>query len=99
MSVKNDIRGFERTRAANIVLQYETELCEKLSANPNAKNAIQVKIIISRMVSLRRQIMGSMKTYVAPIKRDPGGDFSLEEIEAAMDMIKEPEGNPFEGDA
>src|SRR5258708_3351313 len=95
--MKQDIRAFERTRAANIILNYEDELRARLSAKPDASNALQVKAIIERMAYLRREIMGSMKTYAAPIKRDPGGDFSLEEIEAAMDMIKEPQENPFEG--
>lgn len=96
MNTKTDIRSFERTRAANIVRQYETELRDKLSAKPNANNAIQVRALIARMEYLRGQIMGSMKPYVAPIKRDPGGDFSLEEIEAAMDMIDNEPTNPFD---
>jgi hypothetical protein len=92
---KDDIRSFERTRAANIVLKYENELREKLSAYPNAKNVMQVMALVERLGKMRQDIMGSMKPYVAPIKRDPGGDFSLEEIEAAMDMIEE---NPFGGE-
>lgn len=96
---KELIRSFERTRAANIVLRYENQLRDNLAAFPGAKNAYQVSTIISRLQSLRAEIMGSMKPYVAPIKRDPGGDFSLEEIEAAMNIIKEPESNPFEEDA
>src|SRR5882724_8500069 len=96
--MKQDIRAFERTRAANIVLNYENELRAKLSAKPNANNAMQIMVLLERLAYLRREIMGSMKNYTAPIKRDPHGDFSLEEIEAAIDMIKDdPQENPFEG--
>lgn len=92
---KNDLRSFERTRAANIVQGYENELRNKLSANPTAKNAMQVADVISRMVSLRKEIMGSMRPYTQPIKRDPGGDFSQAEMEAAMEFLSAEEENEF----
>lgn len=98
MRSKSDIRSFERTRAANIVASYENELHNKLSANPNAGNAQQVETIIARLRALRKEIMGSIPIYRAPIKRDPGGDFSQAEVEAAMDFLnedKEDEENQF----
>ena len=92
-----DLRAFERTRASNIVLAYEAELRDKLIAFPSAKNAGQVDALISRLADIRKQIMGSMRVYAPPIKRDPGGEFSIEEIEAAQELIAS-ETNPFEGE-
>lgn len=84
---KQDIRALERTRAANIVSTYEIELRDKLNANPYAPNAAQVQTIIERLEGLRKQIMGSITSeYQKPIKKVPG-DFSTEEIEAAMEIM------------
>ncbi len=95
-TTKSDLRSFERTRAANIVASYENELRSKLAAKPSANNAAQVVAIIDRLQGLRREIMGSIPVYKAPIKRDAGGGFSQDEIEAAMDFMKEEEGDdPF----
>lgn len=94
-SSKQDLRAFERTRAANFVKAYEDELRSKLSANPTANNAVQVATLIDRLSIIRGQIMGSMKNYTPSIKRDPDGGFSLEEIEAAMDFVQSDK-NPFE---
>lgn len=94
---KNDIRSFERTRAANIVSSYENELRSKLAAKPSARNAHDVSIIIDRLQNMRREIMGSMREYKAPIKRAPGGDFSQDEMEAAMEFLNSSEENPFDG--
>jgi hypothetical protein len=93
---RDNMRSYERTRASNIVLAYETELREKLTQYPSAKNAGQVEALISHLADIRKQIMGSMREYCPPIKRDPDGDFSLEEIEAAMEFVQG-EANPFEG--
>ena len=95
-SVKEALRSFERTRAANIVAEYENHLRIMLTANPKARNAQDVEVIIQRLARIRRDIMGSMPVYTAPIKRDPGGDFSQDEIEAAMDFLAKEEGNPFD---
>lgn len=86
---KADIRAFERTRAANIVREYENELINRLRASPNANNAEKIKTIIRILARMRRDIMGSMQEYVAPIKRGAGNDFSLEEIEAALEFVED----------
>ncbi len=88
VSSKSDLRSFERTRAANIVAAYENELREKLSANPSANNAHAVAMIIDRLQRMRSDIMGAMPVYRETIKRDPGGDFSQAEMEAAMDFLQ-----------
>jgi len=94
-TTKDMIRSFERTRASNIIKAYEEELINKLAAYPNAKNVESVRTIVSRLADIRKQVMGSVMVYRQPIKRDPGGDFSLEEVEAAMSMISAEEENPF----
>lgn len=93
---KANLRSFERTRAANIVGSYELELGNLLAANPGAKNAQQVERVMTRLRMIRREIMGSVPIYKEPIKRDPGGDFSHAEIEAAMEFMQTEEAeDPF----
>lgn len=84
--IANNLRQYERTRAANIVKKYEDNLRESLSRAPNATNAHDVKIIIQRLEHIRDEIMGS---YIPFIKRGEAGDFSLDEIAAAEELINE----------
>jgi tagatose-1,6-bisphosphate aldolase len=92
-----EIRSYERTRASNIIGDKVAELKKKLAAKPFAKNGQDVVKIINFLSRIQRDIMGNIKPYVQAIPREPSSDFSPEEIEAAMEFMKEEEENPFDG--
>lgn len=90
---RKELRAYERTRAAGLVQDYEQVLRDALAAKPFAKNAGDVRKIVTKLMEIRMQIMGSFKSY-SSIKRGPNGDFSLEEIEDALNFVEDK--NPFE---
>lgn len=88
----------ERIRAAGIVEGYRLDIERKFALKPNCTNAKDVR----KIIDLLRKIEGEIKQLGQPGENKPipaivyPGDFSVEEMEQAQQIIAEQEHNPFE---
>ena len=89
----------ERTRCIRIVQKYRHELTAAYTKRPFATNAKQVLRLIQRLQEMEEE-MGSIYSRQLSAKHKSSmpvleGDFSIEEIERAQEIIAEQEQNPF----
>lgn len=84
----------ERARCHDIVWKRRVGLEHALLVKSNASNARDVKRMIRLLMDLERAILEAPEREQLPPV--PPGDFSIEEMERAQDIIAEQELNPFE---
>lgn len=103
--------GKERERCIGIVREYRKELTAKLALHPDAANQKQVISLIRRLQKIEHEMArpyyAANTTMIDPnrgTKYNLGtepvlpGDFSIEEMDRAHEIIAEQEKNPFEGE-
>lgn len=95
-AIVSNTKRRERSRAAMIVADYRLDIERRFASMPNARNAKDVRKIIDLLRKIEIKILDAGEPpYVPPIVYP--GDFSIEEMERAQEIIAEQEHNPFEG--
>lgn len=97
MPVVNSKRKAERARAARIVEGYRTQIERKFALKPNATNGKDVRKIIRLLRQIEIEILEEQNPEACAAPVVYPGDFSIEEMERAQEIIAEQEHNPFEG--
>lgn len=89
----------ERRRCIEIVQEYRRELTSAYARKPDASNAQQVLTVIQRLQEMERRMLVGDKTDRSQLAtpKTAMGEFSIEEMERAQEIIAEQEHNPFEG--
>lgn len=86
----------ERQRCLSLVASYRASIQIKFAAQTNPTE--QHKAVVARVVAALLDIEKNIKHPVAaPVSVVMPGDFSIEEMERAQEIIAEQEHNPFEG--
>lgn len=91
------IQKKERYRCMSIVEKYRDDLMTAWSRNPKASNATQVLRVVARLDAMLYEMSGLQPdnpAALAPVI--VGGDFSMEEMAMAEEIIQQQERNPFE---
>lgn len=92
----NDGVARERLRCLVLVEEYRLMIQRKFAKQPNPTE--QHKAVVARVVSALLQIEGEIRFPSAKeVSVVMPGDFSIEEMERAQEIIAEQEHNPFEG--
>lgn len=89
----------ERLRCIKIVQDYRRELTRAYTSKPFASNAKQVLALIHKLQDMEQkmaQVPNPTTSLGRKPKALPDGDFSIEEIERAQEIIREQERNPFD---
>jgi len=85
----------ERARCNNIVADYRSQLERALVLKPHASNVSQVRRMIAMLRCIERDIL-AVPEGGQKLEAILAGDFSIEEMERAQEIIAEQERNPFE---
>ena len=95
MAPLNSKRVAERRRAAAIVRDRRAEIERRFIQMPHANNASDVRKVIKLLWELENAIL-EVPTEVAEAVVTYPGDFSIEDMQLAEEIIAEQEKNPFE---
>lgn len=92
------VAGKERRRCVNIVKTYRDELTKAYCLKPDAANAPQVLKVIQRLDAMIHEMNCLPRENAPKSQKDDiyAGDFSMEEIAKAEEIIRDQERNPFD---